>query len=94
MSRSFKKPVSGTTSIRRPICCCNHKAMSKWKSDTQRWKRRLNRNYVKIYLMTGNEKYLDFLIDKLSQTSKGDAWNGPHDEKWLCDFSDYEGYMK
>jgi hypothetical protein len=38
MSRSFKKPVPGTTCVRRPICCCNHKAMSKWKSDTQRWK--------------------------------------------------------
>ena len=34
------------------------------------------------YTYAGNEKYLDFLIDKLSQTSKGDAWRSACDTRF------------
>lgn len=94
MSRSFKNPVPNTNFIRSPVCCCNHGILKKWKVDTQRWKRRLNKKLIHSFLLSEDEKYLNLLIDKLNKTTKGNAWTGPHDGYYDRTFEDYYGYMK
>lgn len=94
MSRSFKNIVSGTNYIRTTCCVVNHCAKSKWRSGTQRWKRRKNKRLIKQFVLTGDEQYLDKLVDKINRTKQGDPWAGPHDGFYFCNFKDYYGYMK
>jgi hypothetical protein len=94
MSHSFKNNIPGTCWIKTPVCVVHHCALSIWKKDNQRWKRRFNRKLIHLFLTTKDEKYLNKLINKLNKSTRSDVWNGPHDGYWDNEFVDYQGYMK
>lgn len=87
MSRSYKKPVTGTL-FRSPVCKLDDGTTKEWKKEYNRAMRRSGNQDMKELEKLDKEGITDSeysLESKPRNTTNGDAWVGPLDGWTLCD---------
>lgn len=96
MSRSYKKPVTGTL-YKGPVCCIDDTTTKKWKKEYNRAMRRDGNQDMKELEKLDKEGIEDneyALESKPDHTTHGNSWSDPADGRTLHDSSNSGGFNR